>query len=175
MKTVFILAFATLSIFKSFSQNTTDTQAETFNFGLRHGYSSYNLISENEDISDLNLYGGLFIAKRFSEKFAVQFETNYSGLSILHFPLLLKYRITDKFELYGGAALDFSLEQQNTDEAFRNKRFGTSLILGVQYYIDTHWFIEARYIHGMTDQIPIFNGFDVEPIYAKKRDRKSVV
>ncbi|WP_282043507.1 porin family protein [Winogradskyella flava] len=166
---ILITTFAVFSISNLFAQDFTDVKTKAFNFGARLGTSIYTIKAPNDSRSWNGLYAGVFIEKRLSDKWGIQLESNYIGSSILQFPLLLKYKITDKLEIYGGGTLDVSLEQKNSAEVFRNKRFGASLILGAQYNINSHWFIEGRYIHGLTSQFPIFQGFDSQSIYGKKR------
>lgn len=166
---ILITALAVFSVSSSFGQDSSNKKTQAFNFGTRIGSNLYDISAQNDRISETGLYGGLFIERRLSDKWSLQFETNYAGLSVLQFPLLLKYKITNKFEIYAGPQLDFSLEQKNMDKAFRNKRFGTSLVLGAQYNINSHWFIDGRYIHGLSNQFPIFQGFDNPSLYGKKR------
>ncbi|BAO77117.1 porin family protein [Winogradskyella sp. PG-2] len=161
------LLIFTISIATATAQDSTALKKKKFDFGIRHGYSIWDVNASNSGLSDTNLYVGLFLETRLSKKLSIQLEANYSHSNLLELPVLLKYRISDKFEIYGGAQLEVSLDD-NIQEAFKNKRLGTSLVLGAQYNINTHWFIDARYTHGLTNQIRVFNGFDTESIYGKK-------
>ena len=168
-KTILTAVLFISSIFYVFAQDSTNVKPKTYEFGIRLGTSIYNIESEFENPSFTGLYGGLFVQKHFSEKFSIQLEANYTGQDLLSFPVLLNYKITDKFEVYGGAELNFSLGQPNVAEEFRNKRFGASLVIGAKYNIDSKWFIEGRYSHGVSDQFPIFQGFGTESVYGKRR------
>ncbi|GAB5564001.1 MAG: hypothetical protein Wins2KO_10640 [Winogradskyella sp.] len=151
------------------AQESTNPPKSSIDFGLRFGNSFYDIRSNGNVISDFNLYVGAFAEKSLSEKWALRIETNYSGSSVMQFPILLKYKFNNKFEIYGGPQLDFSFEQKNTLEELRNKRFGASLVFGAQYNISTKWFIEARYIYGLSNQYPIFNGSGIESTFTNKQ------
>ena len=73
--------------------------SKSFNFGIRHGYISTTLSNESGGITDQDVYVGLFATKRLSEKISVQIEANSDFSSVLEIPLLLKYNITNKFEV----------------------------------------------------------------------------
>ena len=171
MKTYLFTFFAFFSILIGFAQDSTNVTKKSFDFGVRTGYNNYFIQSPGTNPNGSGYYAGLFIETSLSEKLALQVETNfnYSGSSILQLPVLFKYRINEKFEFYAGPQLDFSFEQNNLNSESRNKRWGASLILGAQYNIDKHWFIDARYVHGLADQFPIFQGFGVDPLYSKIR------
>ncbi len=148
---------------------TSDNTTNPYSFGVRIGANLYDITATSNRTGDTGFFGGLFIERKWSQNWALQFEANYAGLYTLQFPLILKYNLGERLVIYGGAQLDFSLEQQRMDNAFRNKRFGASLLLGAQYNINSKWFLEGRYIHGLSDQFPIFQGLGVESIFGKKR------
>jgi len=170
---LFALIFSTSFIY---GQDTDIKNDKKLNFGIRHGYSNFNtsarikfdngtsIVSNNE----LNLYLGFFIEKRISEKFRLRLEANFSPSTPLEFPLLLKYNISNKFSLYGGIQLDYSPNGGSTTEAFKNKEFGGSIVIGAELKLSKHWFLEARYTHGLTNQHRIFNGFSTEPVFGKR-------
>ncbi|WP_299110295.1 outer membrane beta-barrel protein [uncultured Winogradskyella sp.] len=133
------------------AQDSLTAKSKTFDFGIRHGYSHFNLRASEYRYDKINLYAGLFVETNISDKLGIRLETNYSHHSLLEVPLLLKYQISDKFEIYGGAELSYSFHS-NTNSFNADKEFGGALILGLQYNINSHWFIDARYKHGFTDQ-----------------------
>lgn len=170
MKTFLITLFLAFSISNIYAQDSTNVKNKTFNFGSRVGYNAYTINTSERMPYANGYYGGLFFEKRLSYKWALQLETNfnYSGSSTLQLPLLLKYRITEKFEIYGGPQLEYSFEQKTINKELRNKRLGASLVLGTQYNINSNWFVEVRYIYGLTNQFPIFQGFENASVYGKR-------
>ncbi|NRB82656.1 MAG: PorT family protein [Winogradskyella sp.] len=171
MKYFLIPVFIVFLSINAFAQDNDNPLDNSFTFGLRTGYNTFALSADNLTPYTSGYYGGFFFEKKLSEIWALQFETNfnYNGSSTLQFPLLLKYKIAEKFQLFGGPQLSYSFEQKNIDKANRNKRFGMSLILGMQYDISKKWFVEARYTHGLTDQFSVFQGLNVDPVFAKQR------
>ncbi|WP_422104271.1 porin family protein [Winogradskyella sp.] len=171
MKNFLFSVVVLFSISNGLAQEVTEAKSKTYDFGVRIGYNNYTINSTGQNPSGHGYYGGLFLERSLSEKLALQIEINYnySGSSTLQLPLLLKYRIADKFEIFSGPQLDFSFEQKTLNEESRNKRWGASLLFGVQYNINSHWFADMRYILGLTDQFPIFQGVNVESIYGKRR------
>jgi len=170
MKTYLMATVVALSMSSVlFSQDSTAVKKRTFDFGARVGTSIYSIKTQNDLVEETGLYVGLFVEKQLSNSLALQIEANYSGMSVLQLPVLLKYKITNKFEVYAGGSLDFSFEQKNVLESLRNKRWGSSLILGGQYNINSHWFVEGRYIHGLTDQFPVYQGANTPSLFGNKR------
>jgi len=170
MKYFLIPVFIVFSFINVVAQDNNNPSDSSFTFGLRTGYNTFAISRDSLTPYSSGYYGGLFFEKKLSEKWALQFETNfnYNGSSTLQFPLLLKYRVTDKLQVFAGPQLTYSFEQKNIDKASRNKRFGSSLIFGAQYDIGKKWFIEARYTHGLTNQFPIFQGLNVDPVFGKQ-------
>ena len=133
-----------------------ETSSKKFNFGIKHGYSSWDIKSEYDSYSDIHLSAGLFIEKPLSEKFGLRLEVNYSRREILEIPLLLSYKLSNKFELLGGVELDYAYGDYDRTN-LQNKSTGISLVLGTQYNINSHWFVDVRYIHGLSNQFVIGN------------------
>ncbi|EDP70079.1 hypothetical protein FBALC1_11117 [Flavobacteriales bacterium ALC-1] len=169
-KIISITALVLFTMSTLIAQDSTDVKNKGFNFGVRIGYSAYSFNTNNRAPYGSGYYGGLFFEKRLSEKWALQFETNfnYTGSSTLQFPILLKYKISGKFEIFGGPQLDYSFEQTTMSIESRNKRFGASLVIGAQYNINSKWFVEARYIYGLTDQFPVYEGANPTSAFTKK-------
>jgi len=172
MKNISVIIVITISLICVINaQNDREESSKSWNFGTRAGYINYDLRADNTSLKNgQGYYAGLFLEKHISEKWAFQLETNYnySGFSTLHLPLLLKYNLSERFQLYTGPQLDFSFEQNSYDEDFKNKRFGASMVLGVQYNIDTHWLIDARYNYGVTNQFPVYQRVGSTIEYGKK-------
>jgi opacity protein-like surface antigen len=164
------LCFTTLLIcFISFAtaQDSTNVDNKNFQFGLRHGYSLSDISDGYNVLSETNLYVGAFFETKLSKRLSLQLETNYSRSALLEIPLLLKYKITDKFQLYAGPQLDLSLGNNNRN-GFEDEDFGASLVFGLQYNMSKHWFVEARYTYGISDQF-IFNEFSTVPSFGNKQ------
>lgn len=165
-----IFLFTTLFVFSIFSlqaQDYSSSNKTKFDFGIRHGYSNWDISTDYNSYNNFQLYAGLFIETEISEHFGVRIETNYSRRGLIEAPLLLKYKISNKFELYGGAELIYSFNSYDNYNA-NDKEFGGAFVFGVQYNINEHWFIEARYTHSFTDQFSI-GSYGESPLFGKKR------
>lgn len=166
MKTILFTLLLAFSITNINAQDLNDTNPKTFEFGIRHGYTTWDVATNDASYSTIHLSLGVFAEANISEKFGIRLETNYSRNGLLEIPLLLKYKITNKFEIFGGAELDFSFDSNNL---FEDKQFGGALVLGAQYNINKKWYIDARYIHGVTDQFAVFNGVGGTPNFGKRQ------
>ncbi|MWW23233.1 hypothetical protein [Algibacter lectus] len=101
MKTQFITLFTLLSVSIIFAQDSeVSVDSKSFDFGIRHGYIATALSNENGNNTNQDIYFGLFATKRLSEKFSLQIETNIRQYSVIEIPLLLKYKLTNKFDIY---------------------------------------------------------------------------
>ncbi|MBC3847806.1 porin family protein [Winogradskyella echinorum] len=164
------LCFTTLlicAISITAAQDSSDLNSSMFDFGIRHGYSNWDISTDYSGYNNFQLYAGLFVETNFSERLGIRLETNYSRRGLIEVPLLLKYKISDKFEFYGGTELIYSFDSYDNYNA-KDKEFGGSFIFGMQYNINKHWFIEVRYNHGFTDQFSI-GRYGESPMFGKKR------
>ena len=162
--------FTSLILFSFISLNAQDSSTSNrtkFDFGIRHGYSNWDISTDYRSYNNLQLYAGLFVETDITKRFGIRLETNYSRRGLLEIPLLLQYKISNKFELFTGAELSYSFDNFDNYDA-DDREFGGALIFGVQYNINNHWFLEARYNHGITDQFSI--GTNNDPVlFGKKR------
>lgn len=132
------------------------SQKKEFQFGIKYGLS-FNDLKENRSSNyQTSLYAGLQFVKSLSNKYDLQVEANYSKLLNFHFvevPVLLKFNAFDALNVYSGIQLEFPINDGNSFYSSNNKFAGASLILGLEYKIYKHWFIEARYAFGLTDNL----------------------
>lgn len=168
MKNLFVITILFMNLLYLSAQDLTPDKKQTFYFGTRVGINDYSINSEKPIA--YGYYGGLFFEQTLSDKWSFQLETNfnYSGTSTLQLPLLMKYRISDKFQLLAGPQIDYSFEQRTLDISSRNKRWGWSFNVGAEYQLSSHWFIDARYNHGLTNQFPVSQGDNSSSMFAKK-------
>ncbi len=151
------------------AQDSNSDKDKKLDFGIRHGYSIWGIDADTDAFSTTKIYIGVFAEKEISEKLSLRLEANYYGTTLLEIPLLIRYEVSNKFAFYGGIQLDYSIADDSTVLAFRDKEFGASLILGAEYRINRNWFLDARYIHGLTNQYSIFRGLDSDALFGKKR------
>ncbi len=161
----FITVFL-ISTFISSAQDEIITSKNKFHFGIRHGYSELNISNNYTSRGRTSVYAGLFLSKSLSEKFSLQLEANYSQSVLLDIPLLLKYKLTNKFDLFTGPQLNLSIDNGSL-RGFEDEKYGSSFLLGAQYNINSHWFIDARYTYGLTDQF-LIDVYDETPHYGSK-------
>ena len=102
------------------------------------------------DSNESGVYVGLaFTDIPLSNKLKLQPEINFIGVkdfNQIQTPILLKYKISDKFNLYTGPSFEFLLDApQNI------KSFNFALDFGVSYDILNNFLIEARYDWGQSN------------------------
>jgi opacity protein-like surface antigen len=128
-------------------------------FGLKAGA---NLMGIKDRLSDdsttqvnkTGFYIGAFMEFRKSVDLSIQAEINYSStdnkindnIGLLHIPILIKYKLGDKFEIYGGPESQFLLSISQTDiKREEYKKFILAASLGVGFIISDAITIDARY------------------------------
>ena len=168
-KTILLGALMLVTIIGANAQDQALKTVKKYNFGIRHGYSTWDIKAENAGYSEINLFAGLFVETEISKKFSLRLEANYSRKALLEIPLILNYKVSDKFEIFGGAEATLSLDKYDDDNIYGDKSLGSSLIIGAQYNINSNWFVDARYIHGLSNQYSIFKGFENDPSFGKRR------
>lgn len=146
-----------LLIFNAQAQEDTDFIKNKTTFGVKGGFNySFLYSSENLNLSDSDVYIGLFSDTRLSEKLSFQSELLYStssGHRFVEVPLLIKYHINDKWQVFAGPSLSFSM---NNDRNINNRRIeplGISSVIGVQYNFSKRFFIEGFSNLALTNQI----------------------
>ncbi len=102
------------------------------------------------DSNESGVYVGLaFTDISLSNKLKLQPEINFIGVkdfNQIQTPILLKYNIADKFNLYTGPSFGFLLDApQNI------KSFNFALDFGASYDISDNFLIEARYDWGQSN------------------------
>lgn len=125
-------------------------------FGVKGGLNfSYLASPNNEGLIGEDFYGGFFSETRLNKKWSFQSELLYSNSIYYRFveiPLSLKYHINDKWSVFGGVSLDFSIDDRNIEDS-TIESLGLSAVLGTQYNFSDKFFIEGRFNLGITNQI----------------------
>ena len=150
-----------LSIFiLIFILNFNFGKAQSLNeFGLKAGINLVDIRNKLSDdaithISKKGFYLGVFMEFRRSVNFSIQPEVYYSAnnnridekIGLLHIPILLKYKLGNRLEFYGGAESQFLLDVENENINKGNyKKFILSAIAGVGLIISDELTIDARY------------------------------
>jgi len=155
MKTLTLLALCFFGIFNHLNaQEDKQLILGKTNFGIKGGGNLGYIDGINDGIS---FYGGLFAETRLSKTWSLQNELIFSvnNYPFLEIPIFLKYHIGGRFSIFGGPKLDILL----ADSQIRNGAsvLGLSAEIGVEYQLSKSIFFEARYSHGITNQIPNFN------------------
>lgn len=140
--TVFFIGYAT------YAQETETIIPFKTKFGVKGGLSGVSDINEDYDTS---FYIGVFSETRLSRKWSLQNEVLISPSdNFLEIPILIKYHISDKFEIFLGPKLDLVLDSTSEIPSPDNP-INLSLAAGVQYNISKQFFVEGRYSKGLTD------------------------
>lgn len=147
---IFSVSFTTVLLAQDkqgFNKNKTS-------FGLKTA-TSLNSVSSHFLKSENNRSFGFFLESELDDSFSILVEANYTrpfGISFVEMPVLLRYRLTDKINVFSGLKLSYLANDRNVLSRNPNP-FGLSIVLGGQYNINSKWFIDARYSHGLTEQI----------------------
>lgn len=144
-----------------FILNFNALKAQSLNqFGVKAGV---NLVDIQDKLSDngttheskTGFYLGTFIEFRRSVNFLIQPEVYYSSnnnkidekIGLLHIPVLFKYRLGTKFEIYGGPESQFLLSVKGIDinKDKNYKKFILAATAGVGVLISDEFILDARY------------------------------
>lgn len=142
-----------------FNFNLISAQSLTI-FGVKAGV---NLVDIRDKLSDgaithvnkTGFYLGAFMEFRRSVNFSIQPEISYSAnknkidenICLLHIPVLFKYKIGNRFEIYGGPESQFLLSVRGIDIS-KNKNYKKFILAGsagAGFLITDQITIEARY------------------------------
>jgi len=105
--------------------------------------------SYSDSSNESGFYVGIALPISITEKFGVQPEINYIGVSDfnqIQVPILLKYNFANKFNAYGGPNLGFLVDPPSGLNSFN-----FALDLGLSYDITNKILVEARYGWGLTN------------------------
>ena len=169
--------YISLLIFTVLFLNKNLIFAQSINlFGVKGGV---NLMEIRDKLNDdsvakenkTGFYLGAFMEFRKSVNFSIQAEINYSGtnnktndqIGLLHIPVLFKYKVANKVEIYGGPESQFLLSVSRTD--IKNKQYKKFILaadLGVGFLITDELTLDARY------NLAVSNYMDFGPHRNKK-------
>jgi len=144
MKKLFITNVLVLVTIVTFSQNAK--------FGVTAGVHSLRFSESGFSANSTGFYIGGFANIEISDKLDFHPELHYANVedtSLLIVPILLKYNITEQFNLQAGPQIDYFLE----DSGDYFDSFGASLALGAGFDITSNFIIEARYSIGITNRV----------------------
>jgi len=162
-KTTIALVCVFFAIFSMHSQTDIEKpKAEKVKFGFRTGYEFQ---ANNSDLEyNLKLpYIGAFTDIRLGENWSLQLELNLrseerervfsTDLRVvidelyITVPILFKYHFNDNFKIYSGAQL---LSVSLVNDITGVKKWNG--IIGAEYDLTTHFFVDARFRHGFEDR-----------------------
>jgi opacity protein-like surface antigen len=162
-KTTVALVCVFMSILSAHAQiDIENPKDKKVKFGFRTGYE----FQANDSDLEYNLnvpYIGVFTDIRLGEKWSLQLELNLrseerervfnSDLRVvidelyITVPVLFKYHFDDNFKIYSGTQL---LSVSLVNDISGLKKWNG--ILGAEYDLTTHFFIDARFRHGFEDR-----------------------
>lgn len=153
----YILSF----IIVIFILNFNTINAQSLNqFGLKAGVNFVDIRDKlNDDgvthVSKTGFYLGAFMEFRKGVNFSIQPEMYYSSnnnkidekIGLLHIPVLFKYKLGDKFEVYGGPESQFLLSVKGIDinKDKNYKKFILAVSAGFGFMVSDEFTIDARY------------------------------
>ncbi|WP_430409593.1 porin family protein [Kordia sp.] len=160
-KQLLITLFCFVCICITNAQEITKPVGKQTTFGFKVGLSGNHFGNQfNDSFTGVEFYAGLFLETSLSENFSIQnellFSTFTDSYDFIEVPILLKYKISDKFSLFAGPKLDFLINESN--DLFQFKPLGISAEIGVQYNISKRFFLEGRYSHSFTKQVNVRSG-----------------
>lgn len=145
-KMLFAVVIAVLGI--------TNVVAQDIDFGVTAGYLNANAKVSISDVSVTASESGFYIGGiadiAVSEKFNIQSEllyANVDGSSGVMLPIMVKYYVSEKFNIQAGPHFDIATE--SVPEDFTS--IGISLAAGLGYDLSENFFIEGRYSFQLND------------------------
>lgn len=167
-KIIFLILF-------QFSIVFAQTQKSTV-YGLKGGLNNSILRGKELDgsktgFTGYEVYGALFSDTSLSKKFNFENELLFSytdDYNFIEFPLHIKYKCSQKVNVFIGPKLDFIADNdnENFERGYRFKNFGVSTEIGTQYNLTKRFFAEVRYSKSFTKQVDDL----VLEIYGGKRN-----
>lgn len=152
-----ILLCAAIAVFglSNVRAQDADTKSNDVKFGVTAGFVSVTERAKADGTavsqSDSGFYVGVLADFVLSEKLNLQPEVIYANISdsgLLYIPVLLKYKVAEKFNLLAGPQATLILDE--TPDEFNS--FGIDLSFGASYDIDAHFFVDARYAFELTNR-----------------------
>ncbi|HLV14730.1 MAG TPA: porin family protein [Xanthomarina sp.] len=161
-KTLLLLAFITISTL-SYSQNSM--------YGVRAGLNISNLDFEpNPTFENKHRNGfaiGFFGEYDLCKTFAIAPEVQFSAegakdkdlrLDYIQIPVLVKYRLSERFLIGAGPMAGVKVWEHEDG----NKNFAFSMVGGLELFITSEIFIDARYHYGFTNVIDNNSTFEAK-------------
>ncbi|MBW4970756.1 PorT family protein [Croceibacter atlanticus] len=172
MKRFFLLTtmFTLLSVFSIHAQRVTGVLS-----GFKAGINVSSLNSDATEIDEIDARVGFqaafFVEIPFSRSFSFQPELQYSAqggkqeefrVNYIHLPLLLKYNVTDYLNIHLGPQVGLKIWEweQDQNDNFNNLNYAVSGGLGAN--LSDNFFIEARYVYGLSNITEDVNEFNVD-------------
>jgi len=153
--------------------NFNSINAQSLNqFGIKAGVNFVDIRNKLSDdaITHVNkngFYLGAFMEFRRSVDFSIQPEVYYSAnknkidenIGLLHIPILLKYKLGDRFEVYAGPESQFLLSVKGVDisKDKNYKKFILTANVGFGFLISDELTIDARYNLAVSNYIDTGN------------------
>jgi Outer membrane protein beta-barrel domain len=145
----------------------TNSQAQSVKFGVKAGlnYANYTGTTPKTD-AITSYHAGVVATVSVLDKFAIQPELLYSTqgatyknatedikneIGYLAIPVVAKINLSDAFSLELGPQASFLLSEKNKFNATDSKTFDFSVIAGLGLKITDNFFVEGRYVLGLTD------------------------
>lgn len=153
--------------------NFNHVKSQSLNqFGLKAGENFVDIRSKLSDngithVNKTGFYLGAFMEFRRSVNFLIQPEIYYSSnnnkidekIGLLHIPVLFKYKLGNKFEIYGGPESQFLLSVKGVDinKDKKYKKFILAANAGVGFLILNNLTLDARYNLAISNYIDFGN------------------
>lgn len=122
-------------------------------------YSQTDTLSiEKEKKTTLRFIGGfntnrIILNTKLTDRWSFQNElifTKIEGNRFVEIPFLLNYRITNRWHIFLGPKLDYSLKNKYGFANDTSPTFGVSAEFGSRYNFDNHFFGEIKFDHSFT-------------------------
>lgn len=151
------LVFAFVVVVSMLNFNKITAQSLT-HFGVKSGVNVMEIKSKFDEStsseSNTGFYVGVFMEFIKSVNFSIQPEILYSSaknqvddhINLLHIPVLLNYKIGNKFTVYVGPESQFLLKVSNTNiKSDMYKKFILAANIGMRFLISENLLLDARY------------------------------
>ncbi len=155
------------AIFFTLCLLTFSATAQSLDFGVKAGLNFSNITDASNLDTRTGFVAGVFLGIKFGDKIAVQGDLLYSqqgaefdlgnfDLDYLNVPLVLKYYLSDRFNVHLGPQFGVLLNQETTiigetiDDIATNN-FDLSGVIGIGYDLPLGLRLEGRYSFGLSD------------------------
>jgi len=135
--------FFTIAILLGLLQTINAQEGFSAQAGLSAVTLSVDFAGQSESDTEIGFFAGVGYQFSIDDKFDLQPSLLFSvvdDLNSLYVPVMVKYNLTDQFNIQAGPQVNYLLE-----DAFDSGQFGIDIAAGVGYRITDEIYVQGRY------------------------------